>query len=110
MSLEKESPVLDYLFSCYERSLLLKVGPDTLTIQENILRNIFLVLAQPDLFPEQNGPQQWLELMARNDQDFMKGFLNRLMSFVEAQEDSPGLGELFRPIIRTLRVIFILIT
>lgn len=93
----KESPVLDYdyLLNCYERSLLLKVGPDTVAIQENIFRNIFLMLSLPDLFPEQNGPQQWLELMTRSDPDVLKGFLDKFMSFVESQKDSPGLEYIF---------------
>lgn len=105
VSLSGDQPAVDYLFGCYERSLLLKVSPSTTTIQENILRNAFLVLSQPELFPDQDVPNQWIDLMARDDPNqVLKSFLDQFISFIKTQEESPGLEELFRPVFRVIQV------
>ena len=52
---------------------------------------------------------QWIELLSRPLPDVLKGFLDRFVAFCQSQEDSPGIEELFRPVLRALQVSTVLL-
>ena len=92
--------VIDYLFQCYERYVrsTKDSSKDTDIIPTTIFRNAYLTLAQPDLFPDQDIIQQWINLLCGQREN---AFLNRLLDGIINEETT--VNELLFPLLTQLK-------
>lgn len=83
-----DDSLVDYLFRSYESLPSIKQQAEYKTFKQTILTNLHLAFTQPELFPSQRIPQDFVRTFSSPDENLLKNFLSDFTHFISAQETS----------------------
>lgn len=96
--------VADFLFQCFKHSQDNENTKETEMILKTILRNIYFTFSQPDLFPDQDISQQWIDLFSYEiENNILTEFLKKLETFCE-DNNEVSISELLLPMFTCLKL------
>jgi hypothetical protein len=97
-----QNSLVNYLFQCYERSITHGDEPEIHDVRKTIFVNLDLAFSQPELFPEQNLHEDFLQLLAFSSED-TSTFLDSFVQHLLAPENPASVTEVFLPLFASLK-------
>ena len=96
--------LVNYLFQCFERSLSLDNVPETNDVRKTIFVNLDLAFSQPELFPDQNLHEDFLQLLAFSAEEIVSRFIDNFVQHLSTQENPASVKETFLPLFLGLKI------